>query len=171
MKCPICGEEIGEGKHKCLKCGYEVHELSTSVREEGEEPIKTVDIDPSQVYISGGSRSSSGSIFEEIFGGGLFGGLFDGMFGGFFDGFDDGDDDDGMKYDDFGSPISDVYNNDVVELSVHDVEHIDDRQSDAKHKSHTHNGAQTDYDKKSDGKHKASKKSPKEKHRHGRRGL
>ncbi|MCI9032155.1 MAG: zinc ribbon domain-containing protein [Clostridia bacterium] len=145
MKCPICGEEISEGKHKCLKCGYEVHELSTSVREQGEEPAKTVDIDPSQVYISGGSRTSSGSLFEDIFGGGLFGGLFDGLFGGFFDGFDDNDEDE-VEYDDFGSPISDVYGSEVVELSAHDVEHIDESASTETRRAH--NGAQGDYGKK-----------------------
>ncbi len=169
MKCPICGEEIGKGKHKCLKCGYEAHDLSTIVFEEEQEPIKTVDIDPSQVYISGGSRASSGSLFEDIFGGGLFGGLFDGLFGGFFDGFDDGDDD-GIEYDDFGRPISDVYNSDVVELSAHDVEHIDDRTTtDASRTQHTHNGAQGDYGRKSDKKQKAHK-NPKDKHRRGRHG-
>ena len=142
MKCPVCGEEIPAGKHKCLRCGYDVRSLSTIVSDPEEEVTPTVDIDPSKVHISGGSRPVGGGIFDDFFGGGLFGGILDGLFGGFFDGFDDRDDDDGITYDDFGSPISsDVYDGDCVELKAHEVEYIDDRAEPKK----THNGAQSEY--------------------------
>ena len=59
MKCPNCGEEIGEGKSKCLRCGYEVKDLIVAAadsdndggkeREDIDEPI---DIDPSKVHVS-----------------------------------------------------------------------------------------------------------------------
>lgn len=153
MKCPICGEEIAKGKHKCLRCGYEVRELSSIVIEPEEEVTPTVEIDPSKVHISGGSRPSNGGIFDDffggsLFGGGLFGGILDGLFGGFFDGFDDRDEEENVDYDDFGSPISkDIYDRDFVELKAHEVEYIDDK--DGEKLKSTHNGAQKDYDKES----------------------
>ena len=152
MKCPICGEEIAKGKHKCLRCGYEVRELSSIVIESEEEVTPTVEIDPSKVHISGGSRPSNGGIFGDFFGGdlfvgGLFGGILDGLFGGFFDGFDDRDAEESVDYDAFGSPISkNFYDRDFVELKAHEVEYIDDRDGE---KKSTHNGAQKDYDKQS----------------------
>lgn len=164
MKCPICGEEIAKGKAKCLRCGYEVRDLSVTVQPEKEEPVQTHDIDPSRVHLSGGSSSSrGGSIFGDFFGGGLFGGILDGIFGDIFGsvGYDEyGDDDGPADYDDFGNPISaNIYDRDFVE--VKDVEYIDDEPEEKKKDEKKHRDA-------SGSGHKGEKRSSDSRHkRHG----
>lgn len=133
MRCPNCGHELPQGKHKCLRCGYECKDLvmrsaddseEEAQREDGEEKEETIEIDPSRVYMSGNERSSGGGIFGDIFGGGLFGGLFGDLFGGFFDEDDYYEDEESTAYDDFGNPIPiDVFDRDFVE--VKEVEIID----------------------------------------------
>ncbi len=126
MKCPNCGEEMSEGKFKCMRCGYTVKDLCVSTSEDNDnkqdEP-ETVEIDPSKVYVSGGGATSSGGLFGDVFGGGLFGGLFGGIlddlfgFGGF--------DDERVSYDIFGNPVYDDDEDDGGAEEVVEIKHVE----------------------------------------------
>lgn len=133
MKCPKCGHDMGS-KAKCLRCGFVykgIVPVDPETIETEEEPKSSRRVvDPDEVRVS---RAGGGSIFGDIFGGGLFGGLFDSLFGGsiFADifGVDDipeGYEYDPKYYDAFGNEIyiPDEFERESVEIS--DVELLEE---------------------------------------------
>ena len=133
MKCPACGHEMGN-RAKCLRCGYTVTSIvpidpEKIEKEKEEEPLRR-EVNPDDVHVS---RAGGGSIFGDIFGGGIFGGIGD-IFGSLFGGFDlFGDDEetgyeyDPKYYDDFGNEIDlpDEFERDSVEIA--DVEYLEEK--------------------------------------------
>ena len=107
MKCPHCGEPLPAGRAKCRRCGYEVKDVALTGEQEQEqgkdEPATTREVSPDEVHVS---RSGGGSLFDDLFGGGIFGGLFGNLFGGIFGSDEDrGYEADPRYYDDFGNEI------------------------------------------------------------------
>ncbi len=136
MKCPECGHEMGKGA-KCLRCGYAIKAIvpidPEKIEEERDEPTAARrEINPDDVHVS---RAGGGSIFGDMFGGGLFGGLggiFDSLFGGFFGMDDDADgyEYDPKYYDDFGNEI---YVPDEFERDSVEIENVELLEEKAKH--------------------------------------
>lgn len=134
MKCPECGHDMGK-RSKCLRCGYTVKSV-ISIDPEKIEQEKTTkeeqsvrkEIHPDDVHVS----RAGGSIFGDIFGGGIFGGfgsIIDSIFGGFdIFGSDNsrGYEYDPKYYDDFGNEIylPDEFERESVEIA--DVELLED---------------------------------------------
>lgn len=134
MKCPVCGDNIPQGKSKCLRCGYECKSLATVKQDENnnkeekrDEPESEFrEVSPDDVRMSGGSYGSrNGSILDGLFGGGVFGGftsILDDLFG-FGNPFEDIDYEEYDGRDEDGFPV-DVFDRDFVEIS--DVETFDE---------------------------------------------
>lgn len=131
MKCPACGHEMGN-RAKCLRCGYTITSIvpidPEKIEKEKESEPERREVNPDDVHVS---RAGGGSIFGDIFGGGIFGGIGD-IFGSLFGGFDifGNDEDAGYEYDpkyydDFGNEIDlpDAFERDSVEIA--DVEYLD----------------------------------------------
>ena len=133
MKCPNCGHDMGN-RAKCLRCGYTITSIvpidPEKIEKEQEEPSsRRRVVDPDDVHVS---RAGGGSIFGDLFGGGIFGGLggiFDSLFGG-FDLFGE-EEDSGYEYapkyyDDFCNEIRlpDEFERESVEIT--DVELLEE---------------------------------------------
>ncbi len=130
MKCPACGHEMGK-KSKCLRCGYAIKDIvpidPEKIEKEKEPEPERREIHPDDVHVS----RAGGSIFGDIFGGGIFGGI-GSIFGNLFGGFDIfGDEEstgyeyDPKYYDDFGNEryVPDEFERESVEIS--DIEYME----------------------------------------------
>ncbi len=145
MKCPNCGNNMKDS-YRCLRCGFQFKgvakgdETSNDSKNDETETIETREVSDSEVHLSRKHGGFGGSIFDDIFGGGIFGGfggfggigsVFGDLFGGIFDDEidTDGYDDDPRYFDDFGAPIArkDVFDSESVEI---DNFEIDDEQDD-----------------------------------------
>lgn len=136
MKCPKCGYDMGL-RAQCLRCGYAVTSIvpidPEKIEKEGEPRSSHRVVDPDNVRVS---RGQSGSVFDDIFGGGLFGGIgsiFGSLFGMDLFGEEEstGYEYDPKYYDDFGNEIDlpDEFERESVEIDADQITEVPPEQN------------------------------------------